>query len=74
VSGIVHCMKCLEFQAVAVIGVADGVVPAPNALTETVPCFDWPADGSAQPAWCRWPITRCVRPGMIPPGCGGSRP
>lgn len=27
-------MKGLEFQAVAVIGVADGTVPAPNALTE----------------------------------------
>ena len=29
-----HGMKGLEFQAVAVIGVADGTVPAPNALTE----------------------------------------
>jgi superfamily I DNA/RNA helicase len=26
-------MKGLEFQAVAVIGVSDGVVPAPNAVT-----------------------------------------
>jgi superfamily I DNA/RNA helicase len=29
-----HGVKGLEFQAVAVIGVADGIVPAPNALTE----------------------------------------
>jgi superfamily I DNA/RNA helicase len=28
-----HGMKGLEFQAVAVIGVADGIVPAPNAVT-----------------------------------------
>ena len=27
-------MKALEFQAVAVIGVADGTVPAPSALTD----------------------------------------
>jgi superfamily I DNA/RNA helicase len=32
--GTMHGMKGLEFQAVAVIGVADGIVPAPNALTE----------------------------------------
>jgi superfamily I DNA/RNA helicase len=32
--GTMHGMKGLEFQAVAVIGVADGTVPAPNALTE----------------------------------------
>jgi superfamily I DNA/RNA helicase len=31
--GSMHSMKGLEFQAVAVIGVADGVVPAPNAVT-----------------------------------------
>jgi superfamily I DNA/RNA helicase len=31
--GTMHGMKGLEFQAVAVIGVADGIVPAPNALT-----------------------------------------
>ena len=29
-----HGMKGLEFQAVAVIGVADGAVPAPSALTD----------------------------------------
>ena len=29
-----HGMKGLEFQAVAVIGVADGTVPAPSALTD----------------------------------------
>ena len=29
-----HGMKGLEFQAVAVIGVADGIVPAPSALTD----------------------------------------
>jgi superfamily I DNA/RNA helicase len=34
--GTMHSMKGLEFQAVAVIGVADGTVPAPNALTEAV--------------------------------------
>jgi superfamily I DNA/RNA helicase len=28
-----HGMKGLEFQAVAVIGVADGTVPAPAAVT-----------------------------------------
>ena len=28
-----HGMKGLEFQAVAVIGVSDGIVPAPNAVT-----------------------------------------
>src|SRR6266567_4788512 len=32
--GTMHGMKGLEFQAVAVIGVADGVVPAPSALTD----------------------------------------
>jgi superfamily I DNA/RNA helicase len=32
--GTMHGMKGLEFQAVAVISVADGIVPAPNALTE----------------------------------------
>jgi superfamily I DNA/RNA helicase len=32
--GTMHGMKGLEFQAVAVIGVADGIVPAPNALTD----------------------------------------
>jgi superfamily I DNA/RNA helicase len=32
--GTMHAMKGLEFQAVAVIGVADGVVPAPSALTD----------------------------------------
>ena len=31
--GTMHGMKGLEFQAVAVIGVADGIVPAPSALT-----------------------------------------
>lgn len=31
--GTMHGMKGLEFQAVAVIGVADGVMPAPSALT-----------------------------------------
>jgi len=31
--GSMHAMKGLEFQAVAVIGVSDGVVPAPNAVT-----------------------------------------
>lgn len=31
--GTMHGMKGLEFQAVAVIGVADGVVPAPPAVT-----------------------------------------
>jgi len=31
--GSMHGMKGLEFQAVAVIGVADGIVPAPNAVT-----------------------------------------
>jgi len=32
--GTMHSMKGLEFQAVAVIGVADGTVPAPSALTD----------------------------------------
>jgi AAA domain/UvrD-like helicase C-terminal domain len=32
--GTMHGMKGLEFQAVAVIGVSDGVVPAPSALTD----------------------------------------
>jgi superfamily I DNA/RNA helicase len=32
--GTMHGMKGLEFQAVAVIGVADGLVPAPSALTD----------------------------------------
>jgi superfamily I DNA/RNA helicase len=32
--GPMHGMKGLEFQAVAVIGVANGTVPAPNALTD----------------------------------------
>ena len=31
--GTMHGMKGLEFQAVAVIGVCEGVVPAPNAVT-----------------------------------------
>jgi superfamily I DNA/RNA helicase len=31
--GTMHRMKGLEFQAVAVIGVSDGIVPAPNAVT-----------------------------------------
>ncbi len=31
--GTMHSMKGLEFQAVAVIGVSDGVVPSPNAVT-----------------------------------------
>jgi superfamily I DNA/RNA helicase len=31
--GTMHKMKGLEFQAVAVFGVSDGVVPAPGALT-----------------------------------------
>ena len=31
--GSMHAMKGLEFQAVAVIGVSDGVVPAPDAVT-----------------------------------------
>jgi superfamily I DNA/RNA helicase len=30
--GTMHGMKGLEFQAVAVIGVTDGTVPAPSAL------------------------------------------
>jgi superfamily I DNA/RNA helicase len=32
-SGTMHGMKGLEFQAVAVIGVAQGLVPAPSAVT-----------------------------------------
>jgi len=32
--GTMHGMKGLEFQAVAVIGVAEGTVPAPSALTD----------------------------------------
>jgi superfamily I DNA/RNA helicase len=32
--GTMHGMKGLEFQAVAVIGVSDGIVPAPSALTD----------------------------------------
>jgi superfamily I DNA/RNA helicase len=31
--GSMHAMKGLEFQAVAVIGVSEGIVPAPNAVT-----------------------------------------
>jgi hypothetical protein len=31
--GTMHGMKGLEFQAVAVVGVAEGVVPAPSAVT-----------------------------------------
>jgi superfamily I DNA/RNA helicase len=31
--GTMHGMKGLEFQAVAVIGVAQGIVPAPSAVT-----------------------------------------
>ena len=31
--GTMHGMKGLEFQAVAVIGVADGIVPVPSAVT-----------------------------------------
>ena len=31
--GTMHGMKGLEFQAVAIIGVADGIVPAPAAVT-----------------------------------------
>jgi superfamily I DNA/RNA helicase len=31
--GTMHGMKGLEFQAVAVIGVCEGIVPAPNAVT-----------------------------------------
>ncbi len=31
--GTMHGMKGLEFQAVAIIGVADGIVPAPSAVT-----------------------------------------
>jgi superfamily I DNA/RNA helicase len=33
--GSMHGMKGLEFQAVAVIGVAEGTVPAPSALTDS---------------------------------------
>lgn len=32
--GTMHGMKGLEFQGVAVIGVADGTVPSPSALTD----------------------------------------
>ena len=32
--GTMHSMKGLEFQAVAVIGVSDGIAPAPSALTD----------------------------------------
>jgi superfamily I DNA/RNA helicase len=32
--GTMHGMKGLEFQAVAVIGVADGTVPSPSALAD----------------------------------------
>jgi superfamily I DNA/RNA helicase len=32
--GTMHGMKGLEFQAVAVIGVSDGLVPAPSAVTD----------------------------------------
>jgi superfamily I DNA/RNA helicase len=32
--GTMHGMKGLEFQAVAVIGIADGIVPAPSALAD----------------------------------------
>jgi superfamily I DNA/RNA helicase len=32
--GTMHGMKGLEFQAVAVIGVAEGAVPSPSALTD----------------------------------------
>ncbi|MGH3290247.1 MAG: 3'-5' exonuclease [Trebonia sp.] len=32
--GTMHGMKGLEFQAVAVIGVADGIVPSPSAVTD----------------------------------------
>lgn len=32
-AGTMHGTKGLEFQAVAVVGVSDGVVPAPNAVT-----------------------------------------
>jgi superfamily I DNA/RNA helicase len=32
--GTMHGMKGLEFQAVGVIGVAEGTVPAPSALTD----------------------------------------
>jgi superfamily I DNA/RNA helicase len=31
--GTMHGMKGLEFQAVAVIGVSEGAVPAPSAVT-----------------------------------------
>ncbi|HUN32665.1 MAG TPA: 3'-5' exonuclease [Trebonia sp.] len=31
--GSMHAMKGLESQAVAVIGVSDGVLPSPNAVT-----------------------------------------
>jgi hypothetical protein len=32
--GTMHGMRGLEFQAVAVIGVADGIMPTPSALTD----------------------------------------
>ena len=32
--GTMHGMKGLEFQAVAVVGIADDTVPAPSALTD----------------------------------------
>jgi superfamily I DNA/RNA helicase len=34
--GTMHGMKGLEFQAVAVIGVADGMVPSPSSLTDAI--------------------------------------
>jgi superfamily I DNA/RNA helicase len=58
--GTMHGMKGLEFQAVAVIGVAEGTVPAPSALTDTI------ADPVAQARICSANDACCSSPARGP--------
>ena len=62
--GTMHGMKGLEFQAVAVIGVADGIVPAPSALTDGA---ERPGRPCAGPAAGTVPAVRGADPGAGPP-------
>jgi len=68
--GTMHRMKGLEFQAVAVIGVADGVVPAPAAVIPAETCSPTRRICSASGACCsslaRGRETTCTSPIAAP--------